>query len=88
MIIDGKVYRYKLLHLDPGARFGVKGRDRLTRARWRRKQFAAEVSDMRALLLLLVAALLTACATQPNVGVGGQAYGRAAQGGVRVGVPF
>lgn len=43
---------------------------------------------MRVLLLLLVTALLTACATQPNVGVGGQAYGRAAQGGVRVGMPF
>jgi len=43
---------------------------------------------MRVLLLLLVAALLTACATQPNVGIGGQGNGRAAQGGVRLGVPF
>jgi hypothetical protein len=43
---------------------------------------------MRGLLVLLMSALLTACATQPNVGVGGQSYGRAAQGGVRVGVPF
>ncbi|HYK38648.1 MAG TPA: hypothetical protein VEU98_01410 [Candidatus Eremiobacteraceae bacterium] len=45
-------------------------------------------SLMRGLLVLLMSALLTACATQPNVGVGGQSYGRAAQGGVRVGVPF
>jgi hypothetical protein len=43
---------------------------------------------MRVLVVLLMSASLTACATQPNVGVGGQAYGRAAQGGVRVGVPF
>jgi len=42
---------------------------------------------MRILFLLLAAALLTTCATQ-NVGVGGQMEGRAAQGGVRVGVPF
>jgi predicted small secreted protein len=43
---------------------------------------------MRILFLLLAAAFLSACATQPNVGVGGQGGGRASEGGVRVGVPF
>ena len=43
---------------------------------------------MRILVPLLIAALLTACATQPNVGVGGQGNGRVSQGGVRVGFPF
>ena len=43
---------------------------------------------MRILVLLLIVALLTACATQPNVGVGGQANGRVSQGDVRIGFPF
>ena len=43
---------------------------------------------MRILILLLSATVLGSCATQPNVGVGGQVAGRAADGGLRVGVPF
>jgi uncharacterized lipoprotein YajG len=48
----------------------------------------AGVSLMRILVPLLIAALLAACATQPNIGVGGQANGRVSQGGVRIGLPF
>ena len=43
---------------------------------------------MRMLFLLLMAVFLTACATQPNIGIGGQANGRVSQGGVRIGLPF
>ena len=46
------------------------------------------ISVVRLLFLLLAAVFLTACATQPNVGVGGQSEGRASQGAVRVGIPF
>jgi hypothetical protein len=43
---------------------------------------------MRILFVVLIAAFLTACATQPNIGVGGEGNARASQGGVRVGFPF
>jgi hypothetical protein len=44
---------------------------------------------MRTTVLLIVAAIiLAACATRPNVKVGGQSDGRISRGSAGIGIPF